>query len=260
MTSDKRTRQKQASAAQREARAKQQAKKETIKRIWTALGVGAAVALVLLVTASFGRDGGTELPPSYQAYRDQPTACGAEAPAPATVQSFSEPEDQALTSSAVIATLKTSCGDIEITLDPVAAPETVNSFVFLAQEGFYDGTVFHRVVDGFVLQGGDPEAAGFGGPGYRLPDEFPPDSFVYERGVVAMANSGRGTTGSQFFIVSGPDASELPNSFTVIGRVTAGDAAIDAINVVPTETPPGRSERSRPVETVYVEQVIISPS
>ena len=97
-----------------------------------------------------------------------------------------------------------------IRLDPRRAPRTVNNFVFLAREGFYDGLTFHRVVRGFVIQGGDPEGDGRGGPGYTFADELPDDG--YPPGSVAMANAGPGTNGSQFFIVTG-DASVLPNYY-----------------------------------------------
>lgn len=252
---DKRQRQKQARIAQRQMKAKQQAKRETFRRVWTALGVGAAVAVVLLLTANLGEEE-TALPPDYQNYRDQPTACEGNLPPPATQITFGEPEDQAL-EGPIEAVLSSSCGDITVSLDPALAPQTVNSFVFLARQGFYDGTVFHRVVDGFMIQGGDPQASGFGGPGYTLPDEFPPDDFVYEEGVVAMANAGRGTTGSQFFIVSGPDAAALPNSFTVIGRVTEGIDVVETIAALPTVARPGQGELSLPVETAYIERVTI---
>ncbi len=255
MTSDKRNRQKQARNAQRQAKAKKQAQRETFRRIRIALGVGTAVALVLLVTANLGRDE-PELPPDYLAYRDQPTACGADPAPEVTLMTFDAPQEVILSSNPV-AVIETSCGEITIALDPSGAPETVNSFAFLANEGFYDGTVLHRIVDGFVIQGGDPEASGFGGPGYQLPDEFPEADFVYERGVVAMANAGRGSTGSQFFIVTGAEAAGLSNSFTVIGTVVSGDEALDAITAVPTIAPPGRTERSKPTETVYIESITI---
>jgi cyclophilin family peptidyl-prolyl cis-trans isomerase len=255
---DRRERQKQARQAQRQTKARQQAKRETMRRIRTALGVGIAVAVVLLATANLGGQD-TTLPPDYQRYRDQPTACGADLPEPAKALAFDAAEDQAL-EGPVQALLVTSCGELTMTLEPSLAPQTVNSFAFLARQGFYDGTVFHRIVEGFVIQGGDPDASGFGGPGYVLPDEFPPDAFVYERGVVAMANAGRGTTGSQFFIVSGAQGAALPNSFTVIGRVTGGLEVLDAIAAVPTTTRPGQTEQSLPTETVYLERVTIGGS
>lgn len=252
---DKRQRQKEARIAQRQIKAKQQAKRETFRRVWTALGVGAAVAVVLLLTANLGEEDST-LPPDYEKYRGQPTACEGALPPPAAQDTFGEAEDQAL-EGPVEAVLTTSCGDITVALDPAMAPQTVNSFAFLARKGFYDGTVFHRVVEGFMIQGGDPLSSGFGGPGYNLPDEFPPDDFVYEEGVVAMANAGRGTTGSQFFIVSGPDAAALPNSFTVIGRVTEGMDVVKTIAALPTVARPGQGELSLPVETVYIERITI---
>ena len=106
-----------------------------------------------------------------------------------------------------------------VRLDAKAAPHTVNNFVFLARQGFYDGLTFHRVVPGFVIQGGDPSGDGTGGPGYTFADELPDDG--YPTGSVAMANSGPGTNGSQFFVVTG-DASFLPNSYSRFGRVTEG--------------------------------------
>jgi peptidylprolyl isomerase len=134
---------------------------------------------------------------------------------------------------------------------------TAESFVFLARSGFYDGTVLHRIVAGFVAQGGDPQADGTGGPGYVVPDEFPPEGFVYEPGVVAMANRGLGTTGSQFFIVLGEQAAALRPQFNVLGRVADGEDTLEKIEMVPTAQQPGSAERSRPLETVYVEGIDI---
>jgi cyclophilin family peptidyl-prolyl cis-trans isomerase len=145
-----------------------------------------------------------------------------------------------------------------VELDPATYPATVNSFAFLARQGFYDGSVFHRIASNFVIQGGDPEATGTGGPAYLVPDEFPPDDFVYEEGVVAMANAGGGTTGSQFFVVVGDNARVLNNTFNVLGRVVSSQETLDAIEAVPTSVAPGTSERSRPVETVYIESIEIS--
>lgn len=256
MTSDKRTRQKQTKAEQRQREQKARSRREIRKRVLTALGIGTAVALVLVVSANLGGDG-TALPPAYQAARELPTACGADAPPPNTATTYPAAADQAL-EAPVTVVLETSCGEITLTLDPSAAPQTVNSFVFLAREGFYDGTIFHRIMPGFMIQGGDPLAAGFGGSGYALPDEFPPPDFVYERGVVAMANSGRGTTGSQFFIVIGADAASLSNTYTVIGTVTAGDETLDRISSVPLTARTGTAELSKPTETVYLERVTIT--
>ena len=116
------------------------------------------------------------------------------------------------------ATFHTSRGDFTAELFAAQAPITVNNFVFLAREGFYDGLTFHRVVTGFVIQGGDPEGDGRGGPGYTFADELPDDG--YPAGAVAMANAGPDTNGSQFFIVTG--TAELPNVYSRFGRVTEG--------------------------------------
>ena len=112
------------------------------------------------------------------------------------------------------------------------ARETVNSMLFLAAQGYFDGTICHRMVPGFVLQCGDPTGTGTGNPGYRVPDEFPDSSDGYVQGVVAMANAGPGTTGSQFFIVLG-DATFLPPQFTVIGTIADVAPLIALLETVP---------------------------
>jgi peptidylprolyl isomerase len=173
--------------------------------------------------------------------------------------SFPEAEDQALGSDPITVTINTSCGPIVLELDPTTSPQTVNSFVFLARQGFYDGTVIHRILQDFAVRGGDPYADGTGDPGYVVADEFPPDDFAYEEGVVAMANRGGGTTGSQFFIVIGGDAAVLNNTFNLLGRVVSSQETLDAIEAVPTTIAPGSNERSRPTETVYIESIEIGP-
>jgi peptidylprolyl isomerase len=116
------------------------------------------------------------------------------------------------------ATMETSLGTLVIALDPAAAPKTVNNFVFLAREGYYDGVIFHRIIKGFVCQGGDPTGTGTGGPGYRFADELPAAG-RYEVGSLAMANAGPNTNGSQFFIISGPDGARLPPQYSLFGKV-----------------------------------------
>ncbi|MGH2928042.1 MAG: peptidylprolyl isomerase, partial [Solirubrobacteraceae bacterium] len=111
------------------------------------------------------------------------------------------------------ATLRTSAGPIRLELFPGDAPATVNNFVFLARDGFYDGVIFHRVIDGFMIQGGDPEGTGRGGPGYQFDDE--PVKGRYERGTLAMANAGPDTNGSQFFVMHGDNP--LPPNYTIFG-------------------------------------------
>ncbi|MEM6326215.1 MAG: peptidylprolyl isomerase [Bacteroidota bacterium] len=126
------------------------------------------------------------------------------------------------------ATFSTSKGDIQLSLDAAHAPMTVNNFVFLARDGFYDGTVFHRVISGFMAQGGDPTATGRGGPGYRFADEFDGNPNRHERGVISVANAGPGTNGSQFFITFAPQP-HLDGRHTVFGRVTGGMDVVDQI-------------------------------
>lgn len=223
------------------------------------LGLGAAVALLLLALGTFSQSDDDEVPEALADFRSQATACDASIPDPPTEMRFQTPINQALRADAVItATLETSCGTIVLELDNEAFPQTVNNFVFLARNGYYDGTAFHRIAADFVIQGGDPTAAGTGGPGYTIADEFPPTGFVYEPGVVAMANAGRGTTGSQFFIVSGATASTLNPSFNVLGRVIDGLDVVDRIDQVPTRRQAAGREQSYPTESVYLESVTIT--
>ena len=125
------------------------------------------------------------------------------------------------------ATIATDKGDIVIALDPSRAPKTVNNFVFLARDGFYDGLTFHRVVDDFVVQGGCPEGSGRGGPGYRFEDE--PVQGDYIPGAVAMANAGPNTNGSQFFICSVDDRNKLAKSYNLFGQVIKGMDVVGTI-------------------------------
>lgn len=124
------------------------------------------------------------------------------------------------------AVMKTDRGDVTIALLTDVAPATVNNFVFLAREGFYDGLTFHRVIPGFVAQGGDPTGSGRGGPGYRFKDELSPTPFV--QGIVGMANAGPNTNGSQFYLMLG-DAPHLTGRYTAFGQVTAGMEAVLAL-------------------------------
>jgi peptidyl-prolyl cis-trans isomerase B (cyclophilin B) len=125
-------------------------------------------------------------------------------------------------------TIETSKGPIELELYAAHAPLTVNNFVFLARDGYYDGVGFHRVIANFMIQGGDPTGTGRGGPGYRFADEFDGNPLRHERGVISMANAGPGTNGSQFFITHGPQP-HLDGRHTVFGKVTKGIDVVDAI-------------------------------
>jgi len=147
----------------------------------------------------------------------------------------------------------TSCGAFAITLDPESAPRTTASVVALARTGYFDGTVFHRIVPGFVIQGGDPTATGMGGPGYTTVDP-PAADVTYTRGVVAMAKAGNepsGASGSQFFVVTAPDAG-LPPEYAVIGRVTRGFAAVRRIEAL------GEAGTEEPRRPVVVERMRVT--
>jgi cyclophilin family peptidyl-prolyl cis-trans isomerase len=196
-------------------------------------------------------------PASNDEFRQQPATCGADTPAEAAELQFAQPEDADVTGQTTVV-LNTSCGPITIVVEPDVAAETVNSFVFLAEQGYFDGTVSHRVLPGFMMQAGDPTGTGRGGPGYSVPDELPSNGFVYERGVVAMANAGPNTGGSQFFIMFGT-ADWLPPSYSFFGRVVDGYDALDAIERVPLgmSQSGGDGTPSTPLETVYIESVTI---
>ncbi|MHB1508250.1 MAG: peptidylprolyl isomerase [Acidimicrobiales bacterium] len=144
----------------------------------------------------------------------------------------------------------TSKGTMVFALDAIAAPRTVNNFVFLARYHYFDGIVFHRVIPGFVVQGGDPEGTGAGGPGYRFEDELPSPG-RYQIGSLAMANAGPDTNGSQFFVISGPDGARLPPLYSYFGQLVSGRDVLALIDKVGT---PGGTPR----EQVKMESVTIS--
>jgi peptidyl-prolyl cis-trans isomerase B (cyclophilin B) len=154
-----------------------------------------------------------------------------------------------------VATVETNCGDFEIMLDAERAPKTGGSFKYLADKGFFDGLGFHRIVPGFVIQGGDPKGNGTGGPGYSIV-EAPPEDLTYDKGVVAMAKSqieDPGTSGSQFFIVTG-EGTPLEPDFALVGKVTEGQEVVDLIGVAPV----GPDER--PVEPIVMRSVKVEES
>ncbi len=151
------------------------------------------------------------------------------------------------------AEMVTSMGTLQIHLDPIAAPKTVNSFVFLARYHYFDGLGFHRIIKDFVCQGGCPEGSGRGGPGYRFEDELP-KAGRYEVGSLAMANAGPNTNGSQFFIISGPSGVGLPPSYSLFGKVVSGLDIVEAMQSVPT------GSGDKPVQPVTIESVTITES
>lgn len=147
------------------------------------------------------------------------------------------------------AVMKTGRGDVTIALLADVAPATVNNFVFLAREGFYDGCTFHRVIPGFVAQGGDPTGSGRGGPGYRFKDELSPTPYV--QGIVGMANAGPNTNGSQFYIMLG-DAPHLTGRYTAFGQVTAGMDAV--LSLRPRDPERDREPGDKIVSVTIVEE------
>jgi len=166
-------------------------------------------------------------------------------------QSFSEAPPMCIDpAKRYSATMVTTKGTLVIALDPAAAPTTVNSFVFLARYHYFDGIVFHRIIPGFVLQGGDPTGTGRGGPGYRFADELPKPG-RYEIGSLAMANAGPNTNGSQFFVISGPQGVRLPPQYALFGKVVSGLDVVATIDAV--GTPSGA-----PKEQVVIESVTIA--
>jgi len=148
------------------------------------------------------------------------------------------------------ATMYTSEGTIVIELFDEAAPTTVENFVKLSHDGFYDGLIFHRVIEGFMLQGGCPLGTGSGGPGYTFADEF--NSHPMIRGVLAMANAGPNTNGSQFFIVTADECPWLDGKHTVFGRVIGGMDVVDTIQGTETD------ERDRPLTPIEITSVTIA--
>ena len=151
------------------------------------------------------------------------------------------------------AQMETSLGPITIALDAAGAPMTVNNFVFLARYHYSDGIIFHRIIKGFVCQGGDPEGSGRGGPGYRFEDELP-KAGRYEIGSLAMANAGPNTNGSQFFIISGSSGASLPPQYSLFGKVVKGLDVVEAMQSVPT------GSGDRPKDDVVINSVTITES
>lgn len=154
------------------------------------------------------------------------------------------------TSKRYSATMETSLGTIVIALDAINAPKSVNNFVFLAAHHYYDGVVFHRIINGFMCQGGDPTGTGRGGPGYRFQDETVKQK--YQIGSVAMANAGPDTNGSQFFLISGASGVGLPPQYNHFGQIVKGLEVLDAMQKVETD----RSDRPR--EDVVIASVTIT--
>jgi cyclophilin family peptidyl-prolyl cis-trans isomerase len=216
--------------------------------------LAAAPALALAVAALAGCGGGADegAAPETQAAASSGATCedvaAPSAREPETLDAPTEPLDADTAYSLVF---HTSCGDFTVALDLQSAPKTAASLVELARDGYFDETIFHRIVPGFVIQGGDPTQSGSGGPGYSTVDE-PAATATYTKGVVAMAKTAaepRGTSGSQFFVVTADDAM-LPADYAIVGEVTDG---LDVVELIGTLGDPATEQPLQPVVVDSVE-------
>ena len=217
-------------------------------RRWIILAAFAAVAVVIVGVILISRSGGSD---------DGSTAASGadgckEVEAPATKNvSLKAPKQTVKPGEALTAVVETSCGTFDIALDTKRAPKTTNSFAYLAEEGFYDGLGFHRIVPEFVIQGGDPLGDGTGGPGYKVVEK-PPANLAYTKGVVAMAKSSAeppGTSGSQFYVVTGADAG-LPPEYALVGKVSKGLDVVERIGKLGTPS-------EKPKQPIVIEKMTI---
>jgi peptidyl-prolyl cis-trans isomerase B (cyclophilin B) len=201
----------------------------------------------LLAGACGGDDSSGEAAATATPAEDAAPICKpAKAPQAKGAGKLAKPKQALDPAKTYVATVTTNCGEFQITLDAKRAPKTGGSFKYLADKGFFDNTTFHRIVSGFVIQGGDPKGDGTGGPGYSVV-EAPPKDLVYSKGVVAMAKTGAepaGTSGSQFFVVTAEDAG-LPPDYALLGKVTSGQDVVDTIGVA--ETDPSTEQPADPI-------------
>lgn len=215
------------------------------------LAVFALIAIGVVVAILVSR-GGSESDNSDSTAPVGANGCKeVEAPEPKKDVSLPAPKQTVKQGEKLTAVVETSCGSFEIALDTKQAPKTVNSFAYLADEGFYDDLTFHRVVSGFVIQGGDPLGTGIGGPGYSVV-ETPPENASYTKGVVAMAKSPAeppGSSGSQFFVVTSVDTG-LPPEYALVGKVSKGYGTVTRIDSLATPS-------EKPKQTVLIEKITI---
>lgn len=220
-------------------------------RRWIILAVFAVIAVGVVAAVLISRGGGDSDDSSSTTAEAGANGCKeVEAPAPKNV-SFKKPKEVLKPGEEATVVMKTSCGTFEIALDTKRAPKTANSFAFLAEEGFYDDLTFHRIVPEFVIQGGDPEGTGTGGPGYKVVEK-PPANLAYTKGVVAMAKSSAeppGTSGSQFYVVTGADAG-LPPEYALVGKVSKGLSTVERIGQLGTP-------EEKPKQTVLIEEATV---
>jgi peptidyl-prolyl cis-trans isomerase B (cyclophilin B) len=176
------------------------------------------------------------------------------APKPKGEGKLPKPKEALDPAKTYLATISTNCGDFVITLDAKQAPKTGGSFKYLADKGFFDGTTFHRIVAGFVIQGGDPKGDGSGGPGYKVV-EAPPKSLQYTKGVVAMAKTqleAAGTSGSQFFVVTAEDA-QLPPEYALLGKISGGQDVVDRVAAADTDP-----STEMPIDPIVIRSVKVT--
>jgi peptidyl-prolyl cis-trans isomerase B (cyclophilin B) len=217
--------------------------------------VALLLACALLVCAC-GGDGekSASTPDATEAPAATPQpACEKTAAAKPKRVKLAKPDTELKAGRTYVARVLTNCGEFEITLDAKRAPRTGGSFKYLVDKRFFDGLSFHRIVPGFVIQGGDPNGNGTGGPGYTV-TEAPPDDLVYSKGVVAMAKTTAepaGTSGSQFFVVTGED-SELQPDFALLGKVTKGQEVVDKIGVLDVDPD------EKPLQPVVIRQIRVT--
>jgi cyclophilin family peptidyl-prolyl cis-trans isomerase len=218
--------------------------------IWHAPMSAAAVALVFMLAAC---GGGSKNAGNSSAATTNANGCTTVNPPKSARRQRPKPTKSLDPAKTYLVKLKTNCGSFTIKLSTKISPATAASFAALARRGYFDGTVFHRIVPGFIIQGGDPTASGLGGPGYLTVDK-PPASTRYTHGVVAMAkapNQAPGTSGSQFFVVTAPDA-QLPPEYAVLGTVVSGLSVVDHIGSL------GDPSSEQPTETVEIQKATVT--
>jgi peptidyl-prolyl cis-trans isomerase B (cyclophilin B) len=222
---------------------------EQADRRWIILIVFAAIVAIVVGAILISRGGGSD--DSTTTSASGADGCKqVEAPEPKQV-SLKAPKQTLKKGEEATAVVETSCGTFEIALDTARAPKTANSFAYLSEEGFYDDLTFHRIVPGFVIQGGDPLGTGTGGPGYKVVEK-PPANLAYTKGTVAMAKSSAeppGTSGSQFYVVTGADAG-LPPEYALVGKVSEGLDVVERIGKLGTAS-------QKPKQTVLIEKITI---
>jgi peptidyl-prolyl cis-trans isomerase B (cyclophilin B) len=225
-------------------------REQQFDRRWIILGVFALVAVVIVAVILISRSGGGSSDSTTSGTVGNNGCEKVEAPEPRK-ESLPAPKQTVQKGEKLTAVVETSCGDFDIALDTTRAPKTANSFAYLAEEGFYEDLTFHRIVPEFVIQGGDPEGTGAGGPGYKV-TEKPPSNLAYTKGIVAMAKSPTeppGTSGSQFFVVTGADAG-LPPEYALVGKVSSGMDVVETIGKLGTP-------EEKPKQTVLIKSIKI---